>query len=105
MWIKSSGGDIDASDTDIADAVFYINKSIMALIKIISASSKIVSVLIGRLNTEPRQAHLIACLFNTLLWTPAILKDNTASVTQLEITGRKLTANAMPRTSSRTAYT
>jgi len=35
----------------------YIIKSIVALIAIIKASSIIVTVLIGRLNTAPKQAH------------------------------------------------
>ena len=43
------------------------------LIAIIKPSSIMVTVLMGRLNTAPRQAHFIFRLFSTLCSTPIIL--------------------------------
>ena len=71
-----------------------------ALIIIIKASSIMVMVLMGKLNTSPKQAHLILRLFNTLCNTPIMLTVITTRVTVLVIIGLKPVRNAMPNANS-----
>lgn len=70
---------------------------------IISASSMIVTVLIGKLNTAPRQAHCIFCLFKTLCKTPMRLTDITMAVNAFVNTGWKFKAKASPSPNSMNA--
>ena len=85
---------------------FYNNvKSISPLIPIISASSIMVIVLMGKLKTSPRQAHFIFCLFSTLCNTPIILIVITAKVTAFVSNGLKAVRKAKPKANSINAYT
>ena len=72
---------------------------------IIKASSITVIVVMGKLKTSPRQAHLIFLLFNTLCNTPIILTLITIKVTVFVIMGVNTVKNAIPNASSVKAYT
>jgi len=61
-------------------------------------------VLLGRLNTSPRQAHLIVRFLKTLCKTPMILTVITTKVTVLIRMGLKPVKNATPNASSVKAY-
>lgn len=76
----------------------------VALIAIIKASSIMVTVLIGKLNTEPKQAHWIFFLFNTLCKTPMMLIDITISVAMFVTNGLKPVSNAIPKANSMNGY-
>ena len=80
-------------------------KSIMALMPIIKASSITVIVVMGKLKTSPRHAHLIFLLLNTVCNTPTILTLITIKVTVLVIMGLNPVKNATPKASSVKAYT
>ena len=71
---------------------------------IISASSIMVMVLMGKLNTSPRQAHLILRLLSTLCNTPVMLNVITTRVTTLVMTGLKPVKNAIPKVNSTKGY-
>ena len=80
------------------------NTSVIALITIINKSSMIVMVLIGKLNTAPKQAHLIFLLLSTLCNTPMMLMLITINVTEFVSTGLKPAMNATPNNSSMKTY-
>ena len=67
---------------------------------IIKASSIMVTVLIGKLKTAPRQAHWIFRLFRTDCKTPIILTVITTKVTELVSNGLKLIKKAIPNANS-----
>ena len=69
------------------DIHYNIVNNITPLMPIISASSIMVMVLIGKLNTSPKHAHFIFCLFNTLCKTPTMLTDITMQVIAFTKTG------------------
>ena len=71
---------------------------------IIKASSITVTVVMGKLNTSPRQAHLIFLFFNTLCKTPTILKLITIKVATFVIIGLNPVRKAIPKASSVKAY-
>ena len=75
------------------------------LIAIISRSSVTVMVLMGTLNTAPRQAHRIVRFASTLCNTPTRLTLITAKVKPFVSSGRKPVRNAIPRNNSINAYT
>ena len=60
--------------------IFYVVRNIKTAIATINKSSMIVTVVIGKLNTAPKQAHLISFLLSTLRITPKLLKPITAIV-------------------------
>ena len=62
----------------------------MPLIAIIKASSIMVTVLIGKLKTAPKQAHCIFFLLRTLCKTPTMLMLITMNVIELVMNGLKL---------------
>ncbi len=66
--------------------------SIKTLITIIKASSIMVTVLMGKLKTAPKQAHCIFLLLSTDCKTPTILIVITTEVTALVMIGLKLMA-------------
>jgi hypothetical protein len=71
---------------------------------IINPSSMIVTVLMGKLKTDPRQAHWIFCLLSTVCNTPIMLIDMTINAIMFVTKGLKFTRYAIPRKSSTNAY-
>lgn len=84
--------------------MIYIKINIAALITIIKESSIMVTVLIGKLNTAPKQAHRIFFLFNTLCKTPMMLMLITTSVAMFVTNGLNPVRNAIPKDSSMNGY-
>ena len=72
---------------------------------IINASSIMVTVLMGKLNTSPRQAHFIFCLFSTLCKTPMMLTDISTKAAILVANGNTFKRNKIPSAASANAYT
>lgn len=67
---------------------------------IISPSSMMVMVLMGRLKTVPKQAHCIFFLFITDCNTPIRLTDMTIAVNKLVNNGMKSIKNMIPKANS-----
>lgn len=78
--------------------------SIVKLIIIIKRSSIMVTVLMGKLNTAPKQAHFILRLFATLCSTPIMLTVITIKVIVFVKMGLNLVRKAIPKASSAKAY-
>ena len=74
-------------DSKMSKTDNYISKSIVVLMPIINASSIMVTVLMGKLKTAPRQAHFLFLLLSMLCNTPIMLTDITISVTKFVKTG------------------
>ena len=71
-----------------------------AAIPTINKSSIIVTVLIGRLKTVPKQAHLISDLFSTDRITPMLLKPIIIIVAEYVKIGLKEVKYAIPSPNS-----
>ena len=67
---------------------------------IIKASSIIVTVLIGKLKTAPKQAHCMVFLFITLCKTPIMLMPIIIITVRFVINGLKSIRKAIPKANS-----
>jgi hypothetical protein len=82
----------------------YIKTSIIADIATIDKSSTIVTVDMGKLNTSPKQAHLIFCLSKTLRMTPILLIPSIKMVATFVKMGAIFIRNRMPNNNSTNGY-